>query len=201
MTSIHTYDPADGAALPELPPLPIGVLAVGTAELLQQAADLPQPRYITISTTPDRHPPVRPGAGERPGHHPVGSTVRQRHDQPARRGPRRHRDLVPDRIRLLRHRRHGLCPRPGRTGQQLADQERPSCPTGTSRPCQRLICHRARAAGHPRHPGPGRPAYISDGHIKFHLGPVFLVLKGREAARECGSSSTSSPPSSTTTPT
>jgi hypothetical protein len=25
-------------------------------------------------------------------------------------------------------------------------------------------------------------AYTGDGHIKFHLGPVFLVLKGREAA-------------------
>jgi hypothetical protein len=51
MTSIHIYDPSDGAALPELPPLPIGVLAVGTADLLQQAADLPQPHYVTISTT------------------------------------------------------------------------------------------------------------------------------------------------------
>ena len=49
MTSIHIFDPSDGAALPELPPLPIGVLAVGTADLLQQAADLPQPHYITIS--------------------------------------------------------------------------------------------------------------------------------------------------------
>jgi hypothetical protein len=48
MTSIHIYDPADGAALPELPPLPIGVLTVGTADLLQQAADLPQPRCIFI---------------------------------------------------------------------------------------------------------------------------------------------------------
>jgi hypothetical protein len=48
MTSIHIYDPAGGPALPELPPLPIGVLAVGTAELLQQAADLPQPIYITV---------------------------------------------------------------------------------------------------------------------------------------------------------
>ena len=48
MTSIHIYDPADGAALPELPPLPIGVLAVGTAELLQQAADLPQPVCVFI---------------------------------------------------------------------------------------------------------------------------------------------------------
>jgi hypothetical protein len=47
MTSIRTYDPADPAP-PELPPLPIGVLAVGVAELLQQAADLPQPRFIFI---------------------------------------------------------------------------------------------------------------------------------------------------------
>ena len=51
MTSIHIWNPADGAALPELPPLPIGVLAVGTADLLQQGADLPQPHYVTISTT------------------------------------------------------------------------------------------------------------------------------------------------------
>jgi hypothetical protein len=25
-------------------------------------------------------------------------------------------------------------------------------------------------------------AYLGDGNVKFHLGPVFLVLKGREAA-------------------
>jgi hypothetical protein len=48
MTSINLYDPAGGPALPELPPLPIGVLVVGTAELLQQAADLPQPVYVTV---------------------------------------------------------------------------------------------------------------------------------------------------------
>ena len=48
MTSTRTYDPADGTAPPELPPLPIDALAVGTAELLQQAADLPQPRHIFI---------------------------------------------------------------------------------------------------------------------------------------------------------
>ena len=49
MTSIHTYDPASaGAALPELPPMPIGALAVGTAELLQQAADLPAPTSVTL---------------------------------------------------------------------------------------------------------------------------------------------------------
>jgi len=27
-------------------------------------------------------------------------------------------------------------------------------------------------------------AYTAEGHIKFHLGPVFLVLKGRESMRE-----------------
>jgi hypothetical protein len=48
MTSIHVYDPSDGAALPELPPLPIGALAVGVAELLQQATDLPAPTSITM---------------------------------------------------------------------------------------------------------------------------------------------------------
>ena len=48
MTSIRIYDPADGAAPPELPPMSIGVLAAGAAELLQQAADLPQPWFIAI---------------------------------------------------------------------------------------------------------------------------------------------------------
>jgi hypothetical protein len=51
MTSIHIYDPAAGAVLPELPPLPIGALAVGAAELLQQAADLPAPIYISVADT------------------------------------------------------------------------------------------------------------------------------------------------------
>jgi hypothetical protein len=35
----------------ELPPLPIGALTVGAAELLQEAADLPQPEYVTLSVT------------------------------------------------------------------------------------------------------------------------------------------------------
>ena len=79
MTSIHTYDPSHGAALPELPPLPIGVLAVGTADLLQQAADLPQPTTSPSTTTQRHRPPVRPGQGEPAGHHPVGAALRQRH--------------------------------------------------------------------------------------------------------------------------
>ena len=49
MTSIHAYDPASAGTAPhELPPMPIGALAVGTAELLQQAATLPAPTCITI---------------------------------------------------------------------------------------------------------------------------------------------------------
>jgi hypothetical protein len=50
MTTIHVFDPATtGHAAPELPPAAIGVLAVGAAELLQQAASLPQPHYVGIS--------------------------------------------------------------------------------------------------------------------------------------------------------
>ena len=48
MTSINVYDPKGGTVPPEPPPMPIGVLAAGTAELLQQAADLPQPWCIFI---------------------------------------------------------------------------------------------------------------------------------------------------------
>jgi hypothetical protein len=48
VTSISTRTPEGGTALPELPPASIAVLAVGTADLLQQAADLPQPRHIFI---------------------------------------------------------------------------------------------------------------------------------------------------------
>ena len=52
MTSIRTYNPAAaGTALPDLPPLPIGALMVGAAELLQQAADLPAPVYVTVHDT------------------------------------------------------------------------------------------------------------------------------------------------------
>ena len=47
MTVIRIHD-KDGTALPELPPASITILAVGTADLLQQAADLPQPGSIFI---------------------------------------------------------------------------------------------------------------------------------------------------------
>jgi hypothetical protein len=50
-TSIYIWDPADGAALPELPPLPIDSLVAGTLLLLQEAATLPQPGHISIDET------------------------------------------------------------------------------------------------------------------------------------------------------
>jgi hypothetical protein len=51
MTVIYIYDPKAVAELPELPPLPIGALVVATSNLLDQAADLDQPRYLTVSDT------------------------------------------------------------------------------------------------------------------------------------------------------
>jgi hypothetical protein len=50
MTSIHTYDPAPiDAALAKMPPLPIAALMIGVYNLLQEAANLPQPRYVSVS--------------------------------------------------------------------------------------------------------------------------------------------------------
>ena len=37
------------ATLAELPPLPIAMLMIGVYNLLQEAADLPQPCYVTVS--------------------------------------------------------------------------------------------------------------------------------------------------------
>ena len=49
MVNTRPYDPTTvGPALPELPPLPIGALAVGVANLLEDAAQLPPPRYIAL---------------------------------------------------------------------------------------------------------------------------------------------------------
>ena len=48
---VNTTIPAGLFAVPELPPLPIGALVYGTYELLQKASDLPQPKYVTASTT------------------------------------------------------------------------------------------------------------------------------------------------------
>ena len=49
MTSIRIYDPKAAAA--PLTPLPISALAIATWNLLEEASDLPQPQYLTISDT------------------------------------------------------------------------------------------------------------------------------------------------------
>src|ERR1700759_3802738 len=50
--TIHIFDPAKaGAPLPELSPLPIGALTVGALNLLNEAADLPDPVHLSISDT------------------------------------------------------------------------------------------------------------------------------------------------------
>ena len=60
MTSIHTYDPATaGTALPDLPPLPIGALAVGAANLLQRRPSCPAPLRRALRPRVDQHA-VRP---------------------------------------------------------------------------------------------------------------------------------------------
>jgi hypothetical protein len=48
MGSLHPFDPG-GPALPDLPPISIGALAVGLTDLFKQASDLVLPRYVTIS--------------------------------------------------------------------------------------------------------------------------------------------------------
>ena len=64
MTSIRIYDPGDaGAAVPALSPLPIGALAVGAQNLLQEAADLPAPCFVAIFDTQSIHVQFEP---ERP---------------------------------------------------------------------------------------------------------------------------------------
>ena len=50
MTSIHTHDQESGPASVKLTPLPISALLIATWNLLEEAADLPQPRYLTVSS-------------------------------------------------------------------------------------------------------------------------------------------------------
>ena len=116
MTSISTRTPEGGTALPELPPASIAILAVGTADLLQQAADLPQPRHIFI---------YHSGQSVSMQFAPEQASVRAITRWALRFGsvvssePGKDDtgDLVPDRLRLLRHRRQRLRPHPGRHGQ------------------------------------------------------------------------------------
>jgi hypothetical protein len=48
MGSLEVLNPSGGPALPEIPPIPIGALAVGLCDLFQRAADLPAPSSVTL---------------------------------------------------------------------------------------------------------------------------------------------------------
>lgn len=48
MTTTDTSNPADGAVPPELPPWTIAQLAAQLTDVMSDADDLPQPRYISI---------------------------------------------------------------------------------------------------------------------------------------------------------
>jgi hypothetical protein len=48
MTSTSTHDTGSGPALPDIPPMSMATMAVGLTDLLDEASDLPQPRYISL---------------------------------------------------------------------------------------------------------------------------------------------------------
>jgi hypothetical protein len=48
MGSLDITNPISGPALPEVPPIPIGALAVGLCDLFQHAGDLPAPSSASI---------------------------------------------------------------------------------------------------------------------------------------------------------
>ena len=124
MTITRIYDPASaGTALPELPPLPIGALAVGAQNLLQEAADLPSPCYIAIFRT--QHISVQFDGADPSSMRAVtrwalrfGGVVTSR----ALPGRARPGDLAQHRVRLLRRVRPGLHPHPGRDRGHLTQQ-------------------------------------------------------------------------------
>lgn len=49
MGSLHPYDPEGVPAVPDLPPISIGALAVGLTDLLQRADGLVLPRHVMIN--------------------------------------------------------------------------------------------------------------------------------------------------------
>jgi hypothetical protein len=51
MGSLHFYDPGDVPAVPDLPPISIGALAVGLTNLFGKANGLALPRSVVINET------------------------------------------------------------------------------------------------------------------------------------------------------
>jgi hypothetical protein len=55
MDSSYPYDPAGGPAVPDIPPISIGALAVGLCDLLRQADGLVFPRTVAIAEHEQRY--------------------------------------------------------------------------------------------------------------------------------------------------
>ena len=97
------------AAVPDLPPLPIGALAACALDLLRETGDLPQPRHIGIyEPVSGTRAAVRLRDRQPQRHRPVGGTVRRHPGQLAPDGRARPGDVVPHRLRLLRRGRPRL---------------------------------------------------------------------------------------------
>ena len=149
MTIIRIYDPGGRAALPELPPLPIGSLAVGAVNLLQEAArPAPAPGHLRLWRHPAHQPPLRP----RPASLRAITRWALRFGGVLISEPRQDEngmaDLLPHRVQLLRRRRHRLRGHPGRTGPRPRTRRR------GSRPARRLPAPARQAARLPGVRGP-----------------------------------------------
>ena len=90
-----------------------------------------------------------PAQGQHPGHHRLGGSLRQRYGQPIRQALVRHRHLVHEALRLLRHRPSRIRPHHGRTGQHLTPM--PGLPTAIPRPGQSERSPTSRKANQLRH--------------------------------------------------
>ena len=65
------------AAVPDLPPLPIGALVACALDLLRETGDLPQPRLHQHRRSAGSRPAARPAGRQPQRRRPVGGTVRQ----------------------------------------------------------------------------------------------------------------------------
>ena len=75
---LYSYDPANGPAVPDLPPISIGALTIGLGDLFGRANGLVLPRTVVINETAQEfmlsspRTPTAPGSS-RPG--PSGSAA------------------------------------------------------------------------------------------------------------------------------
>ena len=130
MTSIHTYDPASaGAALPELPPMPIGALAVGPLE-----------------PAPAGRRPARSRPAITVSDHQTISMQFARHTASMRaitRWALRFGSVITSQPRQGTHRHRDLVPRPTSTTTASPSAPTPIIPASTGR----ILTHKCRARG------------------------------------------------------